>query len=72
MKAKVEVDNLKTLCLVSVGGWWWGDTHPTLLLPGDGDPLELPLQQRLPLLGDMVHQVLALLLEEPMGTDGGR
>lgn len=51
---------------------WGAEAHPALLLPGDGDALELPLQQRVTVLGDMVHQVLALLLEEPAGTASGQ
>lgn len=46
-----------------------GEAHPTFLLPRDGHPLEFSLQQCLPLLGDMVHQAVIMLLEEPAGTD---
>lgn len=41
-----------------------GEGHPTLLLPRDGDALELALQQRLAVLGDVIHAVLVLLLKE--------
>lgn len=47
---------------------WGGGSHPTLLLPRDGDALELALQQRLAVLGDVIHAVLVLLLKEPGGT----
>ena len=46
-----------------------GDTHPTLLLPRDGDPLKFPLQHHISLPQAPVALPLTLLLVEP--TSGG-
>lgn len=49
-----------------------GDTHPTLLLTGDGHPLKLPLQHHIALPQAPVTLPLTLLLVEPAsGEDKG-